>query len=146
MLQNSSNIYHPWLYKATPFFNFKNVGMPFVLPYANLYQQTRSFHHIINSKQKITILLNFSFHHTLILNRSHQNKIWSIVKNNQSAHIVKDTTISSSKAPKSHVKLVTHMHYDNGFELLIKFFIFMSPQLGVLGPKAQDLLIPFYLC
>ena len=26
-------------------------------------------------------------------------------------HIVKDTTVSSSKAPKSHVKLVTNMHY-----------------------------------
>ena len=30
-------------------------------------------------------------------------------------HLVKDTTILSSKAPESYVKLVTHMHYDNGF-------------------------------
>ena len=35
------------------------------------------------------------------------------------------------------------MHYDNGFEILITVVFVMSPQLGVLGPKAQDLLIPF---
>ena len=37
------------------------------------------------------------------------------------------------------------MHYDNEFELLISVFFAMSPQLGVLGPKSQDLLIPFRL-
>ena len=30
-------------------------------------------------------------------------------------HLLKDTIISSLKSPKSHVKLVTHMHYDNVF-------------------------------
>ena len=54
-------------------------------------------------------------------------------------NIVKDATISSSKAPKSHVKLVTHMHYDNGFELLIAVFFAISPQLGGIGHKAQYL-------
>ena len=29
--------------------------------------------------------------------------------------LVKDTTISSSKSQKSHVKIVTRMHYDNIF-------------------------------
>ena len=37
------------------------------------------------------------------------------------------------------------MRYDNGFELLIANFFNMSPQLGGLGPKSQDLLIPFCL-
>ena len=60
-------------------------------------------------------------------------------------HIVKDTTISSSKEPKSHVKIVTYMNYDNGFKLLISVVFAMSHQLGVLGPKSQDLMIPFCL-
>ena len=34
------------------------------------------------------------------------------------------------------------MHNDNGFELLIGFVLSMSPQLGGLGPKYQDLVIP----
>ena len=57
----------------------------------------------------------------------------------------KDTTISSSKETKSHVKIVTNMYYDNGFKLLIEFFFAMSPQLGGLGHKAQDLVISFRL-
>ena len=60
-------------------------------------------------------------------------------------YIVKDTTISSSKAPKSHVNLVTYIHYKNICELLIAFFLAMSPQLGGLGPKYYDLLILFRL-
>ena len=60
-------------------------------------------------------------------------------------HLVKDTTILSSKAPKSHVKIVTHIHYDNGFELLISIVFTMSPQLGRLVTKAQYLVIPFHL-
>ena len=37
------------------------------------------------------------------------------------------------------------MHYENGFELLIDVVFAMSPQLGGLGPKYQDLTIPFRL-
>ena len=37
------------------------------------------------------------------------------------------------------------MHYDNGFELLIAVVFSISPQLGVLGPKGQDLVIPLCL-
>ena len=37
------------------------------------------------------------------------------------------------------------MHYENGFELLIAVVFSMSPQLGVLLPKAQDLVIPLCL-
>ena len=60
-------------------------------------------------------------------------------------HLVKDTTISLSEASKSHVKLVTHMHYVNEFDLIIAFFFNMSPRLGGIGPKYQDLVIPFCL-
>ena len=59
--------------------------------------------------------------------------------------LVKDTTISLSKAPKSHVKIVTHMHYDNVFKPHNAVVFYMSPKLGGLGPKAQDLVIPFRL-
>ena len=37
------------------------------------------------------------------------------------------------------------MHCDNGFELLIYVVFAMSLQLVGLGPKAQDLVIPFCL-
>ena len=60
-------------------------------------------------------------------------------------HLVKDTTISSSKSPKSHVKLITYMNNYNGFDHLIYVFFSVSPQLGGLGPKSQDLVIPFFL-
>ena len=60
-------------------------------------------------------------------------------------HLVKYTTISSSKAPKSYAKLVIHMHYENVFELLIAVVFYMSPQIWVIGPKAQYLVIPFWL-
>ena len=48
---------------------------------------------------------------------------------------IKYTTISSSKAPKFHVKLVTYMNNDNVFDLLIVVFSAISTQLGVLGTK-----------
>ena len=37
------------------------------------------------------------------------------------------------------------MNYDNVFEILIAVVFAMSPQLGGLGTKAQDLVIPFRL-
>ena len=37
------------------------------------------------------------------------------------------------------------MNNDNGFDLLIAVVFAMSPQLGLLGPKAQDLVISFRL-
>ena len=58
-------------------------------------------------------------------------------------HLVKDATISSSKAPKSHVKLVIYMNHYNGFDLLVAVVFSVSPQLGMLWPKAQDLVISF---
>ena len=61
------------------------------------------------------------------------------------AHLVKDTTKSSSKSTKSHVKLVTYMKNDNGFELLIDVVFAISPQLDELGPKDQGLVISFRL-
>ena len=51
----------------TPFFNFKNGGIPFVLPSANLYQKTRASDHTRNPKQKITTSLNFFSYQTLII-------------------------------------------------------------------------------
>ena len=60
-------------------------------------------------------------------------------------HLVKDTTISSSKSPKSHVKIITNMQYDNVFEPLIAAVLSVSPQRGLV-PKAQYLVIPFRIC
>ena len=37
------------------------------------------------------------------------------------------------------------MNNDNGFDLIFAVVFAMSPQLGVLGTKYQDLVIPFFL-
>ena len=37
------------------------------------------------------------------------------------------------------------MNNYNVFDLLVAVVLAMSPQLGVLGPKSQDLVIPFCL-
>ena len=37
------------------------------------------------------------------------------------------------------------MQYENGFELLIAFILSVITKLGGIGPKAQDLVIPFKL-
>ena len=37
------------------------------------------------------------------------------------------------------------MHSENGFELLIAVVFSVIPQLGGLGPKDQDIVIPFWL-
>ena len=60
-------------------------------------------------------------------------------------HLGKDITIPSSKAQKSHVKLITYMNNDNVFDLLIDAVFSMIPQIGELGPKSQDLVIFFCL-
>ena len=38
------------------------------------------------------------------------------------------------------------MHYENLFELIIAVIFSTIPKLGGLGPKAQDIAIPFHLC
>ena len=54
MLHSLPNTYPSWPYKATPFFNFKNVGMPLFMPSGNLFQQKRAGHHTRNSSNNIT--------------------------------------------------------------------------------------------
>ena len=49
--------------------------------------------------------------------------------------IAKDTTISSSKSLKSHVKIITYMNNDNSFNLLIDVVFSMINQLIVIVPK-----------
>ena len=53
---------HLWIYKATPFFNFKSGGIPFVLPYTNLCRQNRSGKNTINLSKIIMTSSNFSSH------------------------------------------------------------------------------------
>ena len=102
MLHSSPNTSHPRPYKPTPLFNFLKRGMPFVLTYANLFQQTRSGHHKRNSNQKITSSLNFSYQQILILNISEQNKN---LKNSQE----QSEFILLKTPPYHHQKNQNHM-------------------------------------
>ena len=74
MHHKSPNIYLTLSLKATPFFIFKNGGMPPFMPSANIYQQTRTGQHANISKQKITTYIPFSSHQTHILNFSQPKK------------------------------------------------------------------------
>ena len=60
-------------------------------------------------------------------------------------HLVKYENIPSSKAPKSHLKLITYTNNENGLDILIGAVFATSPQLWGLGPKYQDLVIYFCL-
>ena len=60
-------------------------------------------------------------------------------------HLVKDKNIPSYKSPKSHVKLITYLNIGDYFDLIIAVLYSMSPQLGGLVPKAQDVVIYFCL-
>ena len=142
MYNNSPNIYHPWPYKATPLFKFKNRVVPLFLPCANHYQQKIPGHYTNYSKQNITTSLPFSFHQTHILNLS-QHKNYETFSRALRVHLVKNNTISSSKALKLHVKLITYINSNNVFNILISVVFDMSSQLGVLGTKSQELAISF---
>ena len=58
---------------------------------------------------------------------------------------VKDKTIPYSKSPKYHVKLITYIKVDNGFDFNISVVFKISTKLGGLGTKSQDLVIYFCL-
>ena len=58
-------------------------------------------------------------------------------------HFVKYNTISLSKGPKYHIKIITYINNDNGFEINIAVVFAMSPQLGGIGPKSQKNLASF---
>ena len=114
--------------------------MPLFLPSEYHYQQTISGHHKINLSRKLQHLF-------LYLPNKHTSYIFHIKKNYKALsrslrfHLVKDNTISSSKAPILNVKLITYMNNYNGFDLLIYVVFSMSPQLGGRVPKAKDLVI-----
>ena len=74
MHHNSSSIYLPWPLKVTHYFVFKNCVMSSFLPSDNIYQQTSSGQNTNISKQKIPTYINFSSHHTPILNSLQQKK------------------------------------------------------------------------
>ena len=107
MHHNSPNIYLPWSSKATLFFGFKNGGMPYFLPYANIYQQLRAGQHKNIIEQNITTYIPFYSQQTHILNFSQQKKTMKHSQEHSEFKLVKYSTIPSSKAPKSYVKIIT---------------------------------------
>ena len=55
--------------------------------------------------------------------------------------LAKYAIIHSSTAPILHFKLITYMNLDRLFDLIVVFVFTISPQLGGLGPKSQDLVV-----
>ena len=108
-----------------------------IYAFSNLYQQTRSGHHtkkLIAEQHNISYFFHLPDTYPKFATAKEKYEAFSILLR---VHLVKDNTISSSKPPKSHVKLITYMNNDNAFDLLIAVFFAMSPQLGRLGSKAQ---------
>ena len=60
-------------------------------------------------------------------------------------HLAKYTTIHSSKAPESHVKIITYMNIENRFYLLAAVVFIMGTQLGLIGKNLKNLLFTFAL-
>ena len=104
----------------------------------------RTGYHKNHSDQIITTSLNLSSHKKHIPKSPHQNKN---MRHSQyhSKLIRSKITPSPHKKHQNHVKLFTYMNNDNSFDLLISVVFSRSPQLGRLGPKAQDLVISFCL-
>ena len=141
MHHNSPNICLPLTLKLTT----KNGEMPFVPLSENSFQQTRCIRHTNRYKQLILIYLHLYFHQTLIPSQPQQNKKYLVFSRDLRVHLAKGATINYSTSPKSHVKHITYMNIDNGFDLLVAVIFAMSTQLGGLGPKYQDLVISFCL-
>ena len=51
--------------------------------------------------------------------------------------LVKDTTINSSISTKLHIKLVTFINNDKGFDLLVSVLLSTSTKLDGIVPKSQ---------
>ena len=62
-------------------------------------------------------------------------KLLSVVKPPSIYHI------HSPTAPKYQVKIITDMNIENIFDLIVAILFSMSPQIGGIGPKYQDLVI-----
>ena len=75
----------------------------------------------------------------LIRSQTYKNK--TALSRALKVQLIKNTTIHLSTAPKSNAKLITYMNIDNIFNLLVGVLFSMSPQLGVIWPKSQDLVI-----
>ena len=74
MDHNSPNICLPWSFRVALSFKFKNDGVPLVLPYPNIYQQTISVHYTNLSQMIIINNLRFYSKYTHIPILLHQKK------------------------------------------------------------------------
>ena len=74
MYHNLPSIYHSRPYTATPFFKFKNGGMPLFMPSTNSYQWTISSHHTNISEQNIRKSHLLSSNQTYIIKFPQQKK------------------------------------------------------------------------
>ena len=145
MHHNPPNIYIALPSKSITFFRLKNGRMPSYLPSYNIYQQKIPGQHINISKYNITTYLPLPSHQTQILNYPQQKETMKHYQDQSESRFVKDDTIPSSKLQKPHVKITTYMNNDNGSDLLIYLVSDISPQIGGLAPKAQDLVISSHL-
>ena len=94
MDHNSPIIYHPWPYKAKPFFKFKNGGMPFVLPSTNICKKNKRwqpYNRIKAGNYDIPkFLLPPDAHYKYVTAKETFEEFSRALR----VHIVKDTTIS----------------------------------------------------
>ena len=143
MLQILPNTYHPWPYNTTPLFNLSNGGMPFVMTYANFYQQTRAVHPTGSSYQKIMTSSNFSSHQTLILNTSQQKKILKHYQEHSEFILFLIPPFNHQRHQKymSNVLLTCTMTMD--LNLLSQLYAPWVPNLEYLDPKLNTLWYPF---
>ena len=110
MHNNSPNIYHSQPQKATPFFKFRNVGMPLFLPSYNIYQQTRDGHRKNHSEKNIKNIYKFILPPDMHLKLSTEKQNCESFSGAPQVTHIKDNTISSLKSSEFHVKFITYMN------------------------------------
>ena len=105
MHNNPTNIYIPRPFKATPFFIFKNSGMPSFLHSENLYQQKRSEQHTTIPNKNITTHIKFLLPPDTHTKFSTEKENYEAFSRALRVHPVKYDIITSPKSPTSHFKI-----------------------------------------
>ena len=123
----------------TLYFNFINGGITPDAIIENLCLQTNAFQYKNQYKKLTKTLLNIFFHRSIIQRFPLQPQNNRYFPESFKFIFVKDTTINSSTAPKSHVNIFTYTKNDNGFNILVSVVFDTGTQLVVIVPKAHGL-------
>ena len=145
MHHNSSKICPPWTLKATLYFNFKNGGMPFDLPSANPYQQTRAGWHKKLPKNHNMIYQHIFSHWTLIQSQRQKNKTNRHYQEPFEFTLSKMLLFIHQQHQNQMSKLSLTLIFTSDSNLMLLLYFTLVINLGGLEPKHNTLWFHFAL-